>query len=521
MSDNIFNKTKVVNLIGEPEANLEQLGIQERESFLKLEAHVLKLLSTNPIIRYGHDIVSRAKILLRKKEKSFFDQCIDAYSRGLGIESARYHNFISLFDLAAHYGQVYPELKSLIPGCMSVFQKEGLNISHSRLLDFPLMTMFNLKPRLYYWQFPNKKNILSYSTEGLAPLMFHGVHESGMSFALHHKPSEHYFKDGSSIFEIIFESLFKIKNYQELKKEIKKSNSITKWGILYLDKSGEASLLDIDGPTIHFETFTVNETNPLVFTNIPLVKESKGYESFIRFSLERQLWMKNKLSKKNKNHILDLMCDVADQNETKWIHPASTLSTVGACHINLTKGSFAFKESNAAIVKSDPIYELSLDRNGVIKEIKPQESISDFELAWKKASMAQSYFDQALLNEAYHEIQMSCALMPLSTWKNILVFYQSIWDFKFIANNRELALVYKRVKELQLPSHLNDQWKLLIMRMEKKLNLTPTVKKEEVSEGLQELFGQEKLANTLVFSNWMKLLYPRIEILDVFSPHQN
>jgi hypothetical protein len=57
------------------------------------------------------------------------------------------------------------------------------------------------------------------------------------------------------------------------------------------------------------------------------------------------------------------------------------------------------------------------------------------------------------------------------------------------------------------------------MRMEKKLELSYTVRADQVSESMQELFQQEKSASKPVFATWMKLLYPRLEILDVFSPY--
>lgn len=128
-------KTVIVPLIGDPIENLYQLGLRERESFLRIEKRVTKLLSTNFFLRFGQDVLTRARTLLKRKEESFFDQCIKSYADGLGIDATRYLSFLSLFELAAHYGQVYPELKGMLPGCSSIFSKDNGDIVHTRLLD--------------------------------------------------------------------------------------------------------------------------------------------------------------------------------------------------------------------------------------------------------------------------------------------------------------------------------------------------------------------------------------------------
>ena len=124
-------KTLLVPLIGDYKENLYQLGIKEKESFHRLEEKISGLLSANNFLRYGQDILSRARALLKKKDDSFFDQCIEAYSEGLGIDPSAYMSFISLFELAAHYGQVFPELKGLLPGCTSLFEKTADGFVHN------------------------------------------------------------------------------------------------------------------------------------------------------------------------------------------------------------------------------------------------------------------------------------------------------------------------------------------------------------------------------------------------------
>ena len=512
-------KTKIIPLIGDPFENLYQLGLRERDAFLNIEERVTKLLSTNPVLQFSQDVISRARMKLRKKDESFFESSIASYSEGLGIDPARYFSFLSLLELAAHSGQVFPELKGLLPGCTSVLEKKDNEITHTRLIDFPLIGLFDTNPRLYYWQSEGKEAVLSYSCEGLAPLFFQGIHGSGVSFALHHKPGKSWHKDGQSAFQIAFETIMDGNNFNDFKRELKRQVSMTKWNFLLLDKSGQVLSLDIDGPAQNFESFNLNDTSQLIFTNIPLQQDSDDFRNFIHFSEARQNWTKDKLNKNKNAHILDLLTDIKDQKIRGWKHPAATLATVGAWHVNLSKGFIDLKEGEGALTSSDLLLRIDLRKPQEAEILKAETPKDEFEISWKRASFAQSAFDRGEYDLAYHELQMALALMPHQVWKDIFSFYLYLWDFKFIGNNKELSLVYRKVKELNVPDTLKDQWLMFIMRLEKKLDLSPTVNFQNVSPHLQKLFQQERLAGKPLFATWMKLIYPRMEILDVFSPH--
>lgn len=513
-------KTTIIPLIGDPLENLYQLGLKERDAFLEIETRVTKLLSTNSLLQMGQDIISRARMRLKKPEESFFVNCINSYAEGLGIEPARYFSFLSLLELAAHSGQVYPELKGLLPGCTSVLEKNNNELTHTRLIDFPLVGIFEEKSRLYFWQNEGRDPILSYSCEGLAPLFFQGVHGSGVSFALHHKPGKSWHKEGQSVFHIAFETFMTGKNFGDFKKDLKKRISMTKWNFILLDKEGQVLNIDIDGPAQNSESYNLNDASPLVFTNIPIQQDHESVLHYIKFSEERQNWVKDKLAKNKQVHLLDLLTDVKDQKIRGWKHPSATLATVGAWHVNLTKGLVDLKVGSGALTASDGIDRVGLGDTNDIAVLKEKSREDTFEVAWKRASLAQSAFDRGDYDIAYHELQMAQALMPHEIWKNIFSFYLYLWDFKFIGNSKELSIIYKKIKALSVPPLLKDHWLFLIMRMEKKLDLTPTVNFQEVSKPLQPLFQQERLAKRPVFATWMKLIYPRLEILDVISPHQ-
>ena len=512
-------KTTLIPLIGDPNENLYQLGLKERESYKILEEKVSTLLSTNNFFRFGQDILHKAKELLKKSDDTFFDTCIQSYADGLGINASSYKSFISTFELAAHYGQIYPELKGLIPGCTSLLEKTSDGFIHNRLFDFPLIDTFNLNPRLYYWKVEGKPAILNYSCEGLAPLFFQAIHDGGFSVAIHHKPGNKFHSEGSSIFKIAFNGLFEVPNMNEFRRDLRKRISNTKWGFYMMDQNGSVVCSDIDGPSMNFETFNLNETSPLIFTNIPLQKGSEGSDQFLKFCQSREMWLREKLSKNRTGHSLDLLTDIKDQRVRKWVHPSSTLSTVGACQINLSKGYVHVKEGEGALTASDAILEFSLQQIGLGKIFKSAEIPSTFEMSWKHASKAQSFYDQGDWDKAYHHLQMAEAMAPHSVWREIFKFYLSVWNFQNISNKKELALVYREVKKMNLPDMMRDQWLFLCMRLEKKLDLVLTIKPTELSEQLRGDFSKEVDAPLAIFNTWMKLIYPRLEILNIFSPH--
>ncbi len=512
-------KARIVNLTGDLKENAYQLGISEKVAFLALEDRVSRLLSKNFLLRQGQDIVNRARARLAKDRPTAFTNVIQGYCEGLSIEPSRYHAFLSLFEHAAHYGQIWPELKAILPGCTSYFHMEGKDVSHARLIDFPLTGILDADPVLYLWQNEGKPTLMNFSTPGLAPVFFQAIHASGVSVAVHHKPGTLYHQGGESIFQMIFDSMIEARTAAEIKRELKKKESVTKWGVLLLDRDGKVEVCDIEGPTQKWESFNLKESGSLLFSNLPLQKGSQNFIPYLAFTESREKWMREKLKAPSEKHILDLLTDVEDQKEKKWLHPAATLSTTGAVNINLTRGLIDMKIGDGALTISDPILRFSLAEQTERIIVKKEKDPTDFEKAWKRASLAQARFDDGKYDLAYHELQMAIALMPMKRWKDIFRFYLCLWDFRFVNNNRELSDVYKRLLTLELFDNLKDQGLLLRMRLEKKLNLSPSIEAKELPLHLQELFREEKLARGPVFSTWMNLLYPRMEILDVLAPH--
>lgn len=512
-------KAKIIPLIGDLRENAYQLGLSEKEAFLALENRVKHLLSKNEFLRQGQELLVRTRAKLAKDKPTAFSLVVAGYSEGLGIDPARYHAFLSLFELAARYGQSAPEFKSILPGCTSYFELDGTDVTHTRMVDFPLTGILNDSPVLYLWQGENRPTLMNYSAPGLAPVFFHAVHASGVSLAVHHKPGLQFHREGEGIFQMVFNVLMEARTPADIKREFKKQVSVTKWGILFADRDGKVEALDIEGPTQKWESFQLKDTGALLFTNLPLQNETTAFTNFLSFTREREKWAREKLKSKSREHLLDRLTDVSDQREKDPSHPVATLSTSGALQVNLGKGILDVKTGTGALTASDGIERFSLADQNERSILKSPGKPSAFEVAWKRASLAQAHFDGGKIDLAYHELQMAIALMPVERWKEIFRFYLCVWDFRFVPHTRELADIYKRLLRLKLEGNLHHQSLLLRMRLEKRLNLSPTVEATELPPHLQEIFREEKLARGPVFSTWMSLLYPRLEIQDVLAPH--
>lgn len=503
--------------ISDTQDSLYQLGLQEKEHYQLIEKRVHQLLSNNEIISLFTQLTSRARSLLDTQKKSLFSEALKSYTKGLGVHPSKYLSLLFLIELSAQKN-FHPDFKSLLPGCSTIFLKGKNGITHTRLLDFPLVDLFSNHQRFYYWKIPGRKTLLTYSCPGFPLLFLNGIHESGMSFALHHKTSAQINSVGKTIFEILFNSLLDAKDMNDFKESIRNEASFSKWGIYCVNASGEVLACDLDHISFHKTTFSLNEDPALFFTNVSLHTHDDESFQFLKFTHSRQNWIKHKLKSKSKDHPLDIFTDLSEAKTKTWSHPAATLATVGAYHANLTEGYVDFKlPISGPITKSDAIYRLQL-ADGNIRELKAAGNLSEFEKAWKLAGLAQVSFDQKDEETGYHQLQMSKCLMPDRMWRNILDFFQMAWEYRFLNNKKELSLVYENLKKLDLPEILEEQKKIMIFRFEKRLGLMLTINPNDLSIPMKNVYDAEAKANSLLFLTWAKNIVPRLEVLEIYSP---
>lgn len=503
-------------LMGDLQENFYFLGQKEKEDFKDLENTLKKLLSSYHLLKIWQDLLSRSSSLFKKKNRSFFELALASYAEGLGRNVGEVRRVLELVEIAAHYGQIRPELKALIPGCTSVLEKTPEGVIHHRLIDFPLMNFFQGKQRLYSTHFTGQKPVAWVGMAGLSLAPLHLFSSTGFSLALHQKPSPKFYAQGELIYSMIFDLMLKNETLNDLRKDLRIKNSQNKWGGYAVDQNNQVLAFDIEGPQHWFEKLELEEKHPLIFTNTPL-KYSEGEDvsedHFVTVAGARAQGLGQYLSKKKSIHLNDLH-HLFEPHMTKghWALPALSVSTQMSFSYHLKTGELETLTSHLPTIWKKTQW---IDQ----KTKLPQDS---FQEPWSHLSKAQGFLDQKQDDYAYHHFQIAKSLCPAGRWSSIIEFYLIILEYKFVQSKEELGFVYKRLLEVEshLPAHLQDHALLMKLRFERRLKLVITSNPLKLTHPQwQKLWTKEKDASELWLMTWKALITPRFDLLDVFYPY--
>ena len=138
--------------------------------------------------------------------------------------------------------------------------------------------------------------------------------------------------------------------------------------------------------------------------------------------------------------------------------------------------------------------------------------------AYKYLGEYQSALDKGDVSRAYHKIQMAIELQKGYPEFYISKFYFIITQYVYESDKRDYTYLYEELESLEnkLPNYLEDQRLLFIMRLGKIIGH----KVENTSNlidnsGLKKLFIREFSQSSITIKSLQKLIYPRIEILDI------
>ncbi len=508
---------KVERLIGDLKENFYQLGRKEAEDFHNLEVNLKKLLSSYHLLKIWQDLLSRSHSLFKRRNQSFFELALTAYAEGLERPVADVRRVIELVEIASHYGQIRPELKALIPGCTSVFEKTVHGIFHHRLIDFPLMNFLKNKAKLYVTQFNGTTPVSWVGMSGMCLAPFHLFSGKGFSVALHQKPSPQYYAQGELIYSVLFDLMFRNETLNDLRKDLRIKSTQNKWGGYIVDKNHDVLAFDIEGPQHWFEKFSLEEKHPLIFTNTPLkysFGDNLNEDRFVSVSAARATGAGQILKKKKNIHLADLHHLFEPRfDKEQWSIPTSTVST---------QISFTYE------LKSGKIQTTNEEMPSIWKKsewiaLNSKEKPEALKIPWSHLTLAQGHLDQNQEDLAYHHFQMARTLCPQGHWATIIEFYLIILEYKYAQSKAELGFIYKRLLELEktLPAHFQDHALLMKLRFEKRLKLVITSDPLQLKHpGFQKLWTKEKEASELWLQTWKNLITPRFDLLDVFYPYQ-
>ena len=527
-----------IDLIGSATENFYQLGVRDRNAFKELNKLAGKLCTQDgswaKIIK-SSALLSR-QFSFNKYQDHHFEN-FKAYSEGLGVPLNDVLFTYVLPELVTAFNHWPTDLLRFIPGCSSLFvsNSDKSGVIHSRILDYAAVNVFDKYERTISYQLSGDYKIFSFGSSGVPLPSLTAVNEKGLTLALHYKYGKEFYPDGDSIFMLAYDILAQCSDIREALKFLKKSKSMSTWGLYLSDSNSEVMSVDICGNLLTHEKFQMHDHKYLYFNNLP-VRSSKYHKSLRPYFHETQCNMRaNTIKERMKNFdyqnknlqkkllmILTRPPKSFTKNINQWSFDLITPCSLQAVSINNT----AF---NALSIHGEtPKFYL-----GEVQEHKDffseystklsQQKIEGPQLEYKAFmrhwTLFQSSYDQGNITKSYHYLQLAIEDSPKDSVENsISHFYFLVIQFIHENDPRDLSYIYKEFLELEnkLPKHLEEHRLLFLLRLEIILDYGFLEREKSIEHPLlRQRYHEEKLKPALALRNMRKLIFPRIDISDI------
>jgi hypothetical protein len=528
-------KQSHIHLIGNSEENFYILGKRDKDAFEAIYKQISMLCARNNILAKSIKIATEISGRFHKREGNQQVADLKAYAQGLERPYDDVFFTLLLPEIVASFNKWIPDLLSIIPGCSSLFIWDKINkgVVHSRILDYALSGPFEAEERSILYELPGCHKVLSFGSAGMPLASLSAMNDKGLTMALHYKHGSHFNLEGESIFMLANNVIQNCSNIREALKYIKSKKSISYWGMYLSDINGEVLSLDICGDEIYQEKFDLRDHEYLYFNNRPLLKKSEFSKLRPHGNLDqcrmRRETIKKRIQKESlidsKDILLDSLKLIAKPEIKKaktaknWKLSPITPSSIQTCsfHNSLQKSLFIPGPSPKYYLNSYIEYKnifTSID----IKTKSSKKEINEFIKAQRYLSQFQSSIDLGDVSIAYHKIQMAIELLKNYPECYIAKFYFLITQYIYESDKRDLTYLYTEFKELDglLPSYLNDHRQLFVLRLGKLIgHQVENQSQKIIHEDLRSVYLHEYKLNTIAIKGLKKLIFPRIEILDI------
>lgn len=524
-----------IHLLGNPEENFYALGKRDAESFGPIFDHMSRLLTqSSNLSKVFQATLELSQIRLQRP--STLTPELQAYAEGLERPINDVNFALLLPEVAAAFNKWTPNLRGIIPGCSSLFTWDELNggVVHARVLDYALATQFENSERCILYEFTNRYKIYSYSTAAMPFPSLTAMNEKGLTLALHYKHGDYFDLKGNSIFAIMYQVLSYCSDIHEVRKYLKNYPSISYWGLYMSDRNGDVASIDICGNQIYQEKFDLKEQNYLYFNNRPIIKEQKHNEIQPFGNLSqckmRYLNVEKKLQgfKQTKNLdqkiLTTLSCPkVKKENTAKnWNLEVITPSSIQVASFHNGLNQSLFVAGDSPKLGSENFIKVTelFSANGPSDKLIPSKSKTDsnYIKGYHFLTRAQASYDLASQQKAYHELQMAMSYHREYPEYYIEKFYFTVWQYLNDSTNKEFVYLYDDFVELEdkLPPYLEDHRQLFLMRLGKILGYKIDYDANVIfNTQLKIFFEKEMKMNGIAIKLLRKLIFPRIEILDI------
>ena len=521
-------KIKFTKRINSP-SDIISLGRDDKDEFKLIFDEFSKIALDNPIFKKAMEVTAK----WQQNKITKIDSCselISNYAEGLGVSTSDLYASLLIPELVSSFNKWIPNLLGFVPGCSSLFIKdqESKGIIHSRLLDYSAGVLLTSSERAVHIKNKDKYDVFGYTSAGFPIPTLSSINERGLSLAIHYKHGNFFNLEGSSIFEICYDILLNCKDINEAKKRLKNHQSIAHWVIYLSDQSNKVASIDIRGSEISFEAYNMKDYGYLYFNNKIMshdltVLKSQPYGHLSQCSMRRKSLDSNfkKLKPKSLYEALETLCFISeDKSKNNWSLSPLTISTVQAYSINNKNFESTYILGDTPkFYSQEKIYNSNVFKNKF--ELSDEKfTESNFQMGFKELALAQLAIDLKDYEKAYFHLQIAQVRLKGTHEFYITQFYFNVLEYMTTNSKEDLYYILKNFEQIgpKLPNYLKDHCHLFTFRILKCLDekydleeLTLKIKNKNLNEILQK----EHKLKPFSIKMLKKLIYPRIELLDI------
>jgi len=554
MPDSLKNSSSEANLpliklIGDARENFYQLGLADRETFLPLKNHLSSLIKT-PWPPLNKVIKEIGQLYLRQgpKHSPEFYKNVSSYAEGLGINYAEMALTLLIPEYLSFVTKWLPGLKTTLFGCSSYFYwDEHFNSPvHGRVLDFPMAASYARSERAILYKFKGLPQMVSLSTSGFPYPGLTTMTDAGLTFALHQKFTNKFCHLGTPIFELIYQMLAKTGDKKSILDFLKKSKSLTTWGLYISCKNGDILAIDMMGDELYYKEYKLAPGEILSFNNMPeapAMRKKTLARDFIPYGITDYCSMREtmgakkieklkKIPKLNDEKFLEIIATPIlkkQESAEDWKLDPITPSTLTISTMNAQSGKFLYVDGPAPKYYRGKFFEFKEIWDEPISKHHTKRgkfTPADYAEGMRELITAQTCFDKGDNAHIYHHLQMAKDYLHEYPESTIADFYFHVFQYIFETHKKVQGTLLENFLALRgkLPFYLAQHNYLFINRLEIILGRErheQTVHSEHFEvHHLKEINRLEnKIPRPLLHKATAPLINPRIEILDIIYAH--
>lgn len=521
----------VITLFGREEENFYHLGTRDRNGFLQCYHSLQHGLGSSPaLLKVVSEIVAQTAKLLFSRHGQL-KRNLEAYSEGMQLPLEQVYGGFLLPEIFASKSFFMPNLIGTFLGCSSLFFKESgdSGISHFRLLDFPLVEAYPQYQQTVLMKFPRQK-VFFFTTQGMPYPGITAMNESGLTMALHQKNNKFFQYSGTPILELAKLVISEARDRKDIEDIIKENPSMSGWGI-YSCLKDEVLAIDILGEKYWIKSYPLEPGQTLYFCNE--CPEHSAFQDVITFggdeynrmrreSIEEYLVKKESLNEDTILKGLSKPLGRKGSSAAKWRQSPLALNTIDSCLLNPLQRR-ALRVRGPAPKNFHQGYQTFqqcfTEPKVKIYKKRPEKRFQRYLQGQAHFSRVTHYYQERKIHALFHSLQMAEEYYQGWPEHYIVRFYHIVFQYILLKSARDEYVLLSEFEKLQgkLPSYLDQQCKLFILRLHKLLELDiPGLALEHPQ--LQKIWAREVRFRSVILRAQRFLYMPRPANLDIIYP---